>query len=206
MIVIAGSALQKLCALSLLFSARSLPSHPCYPLHHPCIHPPLSLSLPPVPHPPLPYVPPCTGPTWCSWSPVSTTLATSLAASTPPPIATPTCAAARAAVSFTPSPTMATRRPEALSCSTTDALPGDRNKGGRCSEQRIWMPFRCCKMQLDSPSSFTTRMSRPVRSEHHAIRSEHQVAILTFGNVPCTDRVCTVATMAGTSIVRLKLC
>mmetsp|Transcript_4761 Transcript_4761/g.13228 ORF Transcript_4761/g.13228 Transcript_4761/m.13228 type:complete len:142 (+) Transcript_4761:525-950(+) len=54
-------------------------------------------------------------------SPSSTMSATSEAASTPPPMAMPTSARARAAVSFTPSPTIATRRP----CSWNDIRPAN---------------------------------------------------------------------------------
>ena len=52
-------------------------------------------------------------------------VAASEAASTPPPMAMPTSATASALASFTPSPTMATRRPAACSCCTSAALlPG----------------------------------------------------------------------------------
>mmetsp|Transcript_13916 Transcript_13916/g.59539 ORF Transcript_13916/g.59539 Transcript_13916/m.59539 type:complete len:396 (-) Transcript_13916:1277-2464(-) len=56
-------------------------------------------------------------------SPKSTMDATSEAAPTPPAIAMPTSASASAAASFMPSPTMATRAPEDLSCATKAALP-----------------------------------------------------------------------------------
>lgn len=99
--------------------------------------------------------------TWPSRSPSSTTPAASPATAVPPPMATPTSAQASAGASFTPSPTMATRRPSARRLRTNSAFCSGRTPARASSAAMPAAAAMACTASGRSPLSSMTR--RPAR-------------------------------------------